>query len=228
MQATTLKYPGGFTSAQTIRREIAHEISQLEIAVAAGAPAKPELAAFLADAAAKTPGYAGPVLPATQAVVSNGGSVPVKNSAGTVTKTGTATVAANAVTGVALGATTAIVDNAGAATVRNSAGSKTAAATVAVAAGAVTNVNITASTTAIVDHNDTVPVKDAAGVVRASGATAEIVAGVPVSVRLAATASVAIIPTATKFPVGTVSGSGTFGTFTVVNGVITGIVLSAS
>lgn len=37
-----------------------------------------------------------------------------------------------------------------------------------------------------------------------------------------------IVTSTVKRPVGTVSGSGTFGTFTVANGVITGIVLSAS
>lgn len=51
------------------------------------------------------------VLPVTKAVVANGGNVTVKNSAGTVTKTGVATVAANAVTGVALAATEAIVSS---------------------------------------------------------------------------------------------------------------------
>lgn len=53
-----------------------------------------------------------PALPATSAIVSNGGSVTVKNSAGGISKTGTATVAANAVTDVKLAATSTIVDNA--------------------------------------------------------------------------------------------------------------------
>lgn len=52
-----------------------------------------------------------PSLPATSAVVSNAGNVTVKNSAGGVSKTGTATVAANAVTDVKLPATTAMVEN---------------------------------------------------------------------------------------------------------------------
>lgn len=74
MQATDLKFPGGFTSAQTIRREVAHEISQLEISAAAGSPVSGDLAAFLLDAATKTPGYtapAPPTPPATEAVVKN-------------------------------------------------------------------------------------------------------------------------------------------------------------
>lgn len=37
-----------------------------------------------------------------------------------------------------------------------------------------------------------------------------------------------LLTTATKYPVGTVTGSGTFGTFTIAGGAITGIVLSAS
>ena len=38
----------------------------------------------------------------------------------------------------------------------------------------------------------------------------------------------ALVTNTVKIPVGTVTGEGTFGTFTVVNGVVTSIVLSAS
>lgn len=69
MQVTSLLYPGR-APAQLIRRQVAAEISALEIADASGTP-DPSFAAFLADAASKTPGYAGPTLPATQAVVSD-------------------------------------------------------------------------------------------------------------------------------------------------------------
>lgn len=103
MQVTTLKFPGGFTSAQTIRREVAHEISQLEISAAAGSPADPALAAFLLDAAQKTPGYVAPALPATQAIVSNG----VKVNAVSVTGTGnfaTFTVVSGVITAIVLSA----------------------------------------------------------------------------------------------------------------------------
>lgn len=79
MQAADLKFPGGFTSAQTIRRELAHAISQLEIAKGYGAPDKPELAAFLLDAAQKTPGYVAPTLTATQTILSHDESVTVQD-----------------------------------------------------------------------------------------------------------------------------------------------------
>lgn len=64
------------------------------------------------EAFATAAGIAATPLPATQALVGNGASLPVKNSAGNETKTGTATVAANAITGIALAATVALVDNA--------------------------------------------------------------------------------------------------------------------
>lgn len=102
MQATDLKFPGDYTHGKTIRREVAHVISQLEIA-AANSTVPADFSAFLADAAAKTPGYTGPVLPATQAVISNG----VKLSGWTVTGTGTfftPTIVAGVCTGGVLSA----------------------------------------------------------------------------------------------------------------------------
>lgn len=61
MQASTLKFPGDSPLAETIRREVARVISQLEIAEDAGATIGPEFADFLADAATKCPGYTAPV-----------------------------------------------------------------------------------------------------------------------------------------------------------------------
>lgn len=87
MQVTTLKFPGGFTHAKTIRREVAHTISQLEDADAYGTP-DPSFAAFLLDAAQKTPGYVAPVLPATQTVVSTGQAVTVGGATYTFTVAG--------------------------------------------------------------------------------------------------------------------------------------------
>lgn len=125
-------------------------------------------------------------LPATSAVVANGGNVNVKNSAGTVTKVGVATVATSAITGVALAATEAIVTNAAATVVvQNSAGAAiTSAGVAAVAAGALSNVKLPAT--------------------------------------------IAAVTTATKYNAVSVTGTGNFATFTVANGVITAIVLSAS
>lgn len=127
---------------------------------------------------------AAPVDP-LKAVVSNGGNVSVKNSAGTITKVGVATVGASAITGVALPAASAIVDNAASVIAQNSGGGQiTASAVASVAAGVVSNVRLPAT---------------AFGVAHGS-----------------------------KVAVGNVTGTGTFGTFTVAGGVITGIVLSAS
>lgn len=110
MQASDLLYPGYTGPNERIRRDVAFAISKLESAKGLGAPDKPAFALFLADAATKTPGYAGPILPATQAVVADGATVPVKNSAGTaVPGTAVATVAANVVTAVKLPATVATV-----------------------------------------------------------------------------------------------------------------------
>lgn len=103
MQPTDLKFPGDFTHGKTIRREVAHTISQVQIAVQQGATVDPTFAAFLADAATKTPGYTAPALPATQAVVANGAKV----NAVSVTGTGnfaTFTVANGVITAIALSA----------------------------------------------------------------------------------------------------------------------------
>jgi hypothetical protein len=55
---------------------------------------------------------AGPVLPATQVIVSNGGTVNVENSAGALDSPATAVVAGGALTGVNLGSTKTILTNA--------------------------------------------------------------------------------------------------------------------
>lgn len=227
MQATDLKFPGGYTHAKTIRREVAHTISQLEDAENYGTP-DPAFAAFLADAAAKTPGYAGPVLPATQVVVADAQTVNVENSAGNLDSAGVATVTAGVLTGVKLAATKTILTQGDAVTIRDSSGAPSLAGTANVAAGVVTNVNITASTAAITQHADVVPIKDVDGTALATSPTIEVVAGQVVAVRLSPTSATALVANTLKKPVGTVTGTGTFGTFTVVNGVITGIVLSAS
>jgi hypothetical protein len=111
MQVTTLKNPGDSPLAQTVRKEVARVISQLEDADVTGTPS-PLFAAFLADAATLTPGYAGPIAGGTNAVVANGGTVNVENSAGALDSPATATVAAGVLTGVKLAATKTILTNA--------------------------------------------------------------------------------------------------------------------
>lgn len=108
MQVTTLKNPGSSPLAQTIRKEVARVISQLEDADVTGTP-EPLFAAFLSDAASKTPGYAGPTLPTTSVVVADGATVNVENSAGALDSPATAVVAAGVLTSVKLAATKTIV-----------------------------------------------------------------------------------------------------------------------
>lgn len=108
MQPTDLKFPGDFTHGKTIRREVAHTISQVQIAVQQGAPVDSHFADFLADAAAKTPGFV-PVGSPTAAVVSNGGTVNVENSVGNLDSPATAVVAAGVLNGVRLDATKTIL-----------------------------------------------------------------------------------------------------------------------
>jgi hypothetical protein len=93
-------------------------------------------------------------LPATSAVLANGATVSLRNSAAGDAHPGTAVVAANAVTGINItAATTAFVDNADAVSVRNSAGTDPHPGTAVVAAGLITGVNL-AATVAMVDTGD--------------------------------------------------------------------------
>lgn len=100
MQATTLKNPGDSPLTQTIRKEVARVISQLEDAAVYGTP-DPKFAEFLRDAATKTPGYAAPALPATQQLIANAQVVTGVTVTGTGT-TATFTVAGGKITGIAL------------------------------------------------------------------------------------------------------------------------------
>lgn len=153
---------------------------------ATAARAEVKAAADAAIVAATAIGGSAAPLPATQAIVTDAGTAPVKNSAGVaVPGTSTYTVAANAVTGVNLPATVAPVANAATVVVQNSAGTVVAGTHAAtVAAGALSNV------------------------------------------KLAAT--IATVANGVKVNATSVTGTGNFATFTVANGVITAIVLSAS
>lgn len=101
MRIDELKNPGTYSGGQRLRAVIAHAISFAETVqryrVGGGtSPTAKAIADLLADAAAKTPGYA-PVLPSNQAVVTNGqvltvtgGTVTLSVVAGVVTATYTA------------------------------------------------------------------------------------------------------------------------------------------
>ena len=187
MQDYNLLNPGFVQNTQKLRREVAYAISQVQLHP--GLPNGKALADFLSHSATVTPGYTGPVLPATQAVVSHGGTVVVKdadNSPSAVN--GTYTVSANAVVDVtlALGTTGLARDG----------------QTVSVVAGATAgNTPVTGTHLFKVDL----------GVVRCKLD--------PV---------IAPLANGVKVPCGTITGSGSFFTPTIVNGVITGGVLSAS
>lgn len=130
-------------------------------------------------------------LPATQAIVDNGGTVPVRNSAGADSHNATAVVAAGELSGVNLAATVAMVDNSDAITVQNSAGAAVAGTHAAtVAAGVLSNVRL-AATVAPVVNSAAVTVLPAAGTTPAQGgATAVVAAGALTGVRLPATSAV--------------------------------------
>lgn len=86
MRDATLLKPGTLSTSNRLRREVAYAISQVEVAKANGATGEgAQLSAFLQDAAAKTPGYAGPVLPGNQAIVNNGALIPATGTGTTVT-----------------------------------------------------------------------------------------------------------------------------------------------
>lgn len=166
-------------------------------------------------------------LPATSAVVANGGTVNVENSAGALDSPATAVVAANVLTSVKLGSTKTILTQGDTVTITDSNGTPASTGTATVAAGVVTNVAITSPTSAIAVHGDATTVQDVTGAtVATTGVTLVVAAGVLTGAKLGSAQQV--VANTVKRAVGTVSGSGTFGTFTVVNGVITGIVLSAS
>lgn len=117
---------------------------------------------------------------------------------------------------VANGATVAVV---------NSASADSHNATATVAGATLTNVKL-AATVAFVDNTDIVTMQNSAGAAVAGTHTATVTAGVLSNVKLAST--VAPVVSGVKVNAGTVTGTGNFATITVVAGVITGIVLSAS
>lgn len=113
--------------------------------------AETALATPVLDAAAAALLVAGASgIPATSAIVANGATVNVENSAGNLDSPAVATVAAGAVTNVRLAATKTITTTADAVTVQNSAGTAipgTHPATVAV--GVLSNVKLAATVAAV-------------------------------------------------------------------------------
>lgn len=90
MRIENLKNPGTYSGGQSLRARVAHAISFAETvnrgrSGSAVSPTAKAIADFLTDAASKTPGYTGPVLPDNQAIVTSGAELAV--TGGTVTLT---------------------------------------------------------------------------------------------------------------------------------------------
>lgn len=135
-------------------------------------------------------------------------------------------LAACGIGGGVLSPTQSVVANGSTSTVQTNAGTITFTGTYAVAGGSVTAITLPASTT-MLQHNATLNVINSAGTSVAGTHQIKVAAGGnPQNVTLAST--VAPLVSGVKINAGTVSGSGNFATPTIVNGVITGIVLSAS
>ena len=164
-------------------------------------------------------------LPATSAVVANGATVNVENSAGALDSPATAVVADGVLTGVNLAATKTIVTHASTYSVKNSAGSKTVVGTATVAAGVLTGLACPANEAIVADGGASV-VQNSAGTTIPGTHPRAVSLGVENNVKLAST--VGVVVNGVKQSGWTVTGSGTFFTPTIVAGVCTGGVLSAS
>lgn len=126
----------------------------------------------------------------------------------------------------ALGPTQAIVTDAQSVSVRTRNGTITATSVANVSGGSLGTITLPTQTTLVV-NNDSMPVQNSAGTAVAGTHPATVGAnGGVTAVKLAST--VAPVVSGVKINAGTVTGSGNFATITVANGVITGIVLSAS
>lgn len=126
----------------------------------------------------------GATLPATNAVVSNAGTIPVQNSAGAAIGSGTLTVSANEPSNIRLPATIAGIANGAAVTIQNSAGAAVAGThSATVASGVISNVKLAATIAPVANGSQNIT--DAAG--KASTATRTIAAGAITTTVLAAT-----------------------------------------
>lgn len=157
----------------------------------------------------------------TGASIANGQTVAVRNSAGADSHNSTAVVAGSSLTGTNLAATVAMVDNADAVNIQNSAGAAAGAAGAAqVSAGVMGSVRLPA-TSAVTTNGGAVSVRNSAGADAHAG-TAVVSAGVLTGANLAAT--VALVDNGDAVPA---TGTGATATAVVVNGVLTGVTLTA-
>lgn len=136
-----------------------------------------------------------------------------------------ATAAATATTISTDNNTSAVVSQGAASIVTDNSGGPSVAATLTVTDGVLVRATMSVATDCITQHGNTAPVRNSQGTLIANG-TANVAAGAVVSYNMGTT--VAGVVNGVKQSGWTVTGSGTFFTPTVVNGVCTGGVLSAS
>ncbi|QIU92139.1 hypothetical protein [Yokenella regensburgei] len=167
-----------------------------------------------------------------QALVNNGSTVPVKNSSGSITDTGTLAISQSVITSVSLPSTSTIVKNSDANINILAATGSTQLATgqsAEVIGGVLTAVRMTATMT-VVKNNDSVPVTNSAAAAIANG-TATVTTNSITRVALPATIAAVSNNGAVSIPVttGVLISIGTATrtvTPTVAAGVLTGITIS--
>lgn len=163
-------------------------------------------------------------LPAGTGMLSNGAGCTVRNNSATSSLTGTTTVASGVITGVTLPATAAMISNNNTVSVMTSAGTVTGAAGTAYVDGNSTLGGIKLpTTTAPVPDGATIATANSAGVAVGASGTAVVSGGLMTGFKLPATTAPIVNGTAVTCTV-----TGTYVnkiTPTVVNGVLTGIVL---
>src|SRR5690606_16010548 len=171
-----------YSGGQDLRARVAHAISFAETVTRfrpAGttSPTAAQLAAFLADAAAKCPGYAGPPLPDTQVIVSDGAELPV----GDGSVDGTIEIADGELVGVNLPANAAVVVS----------GTEVAVggvpATLTVAGGELSPNATLDATNAVVKNSDAITIKNSAGATISAAGVATVAANAVSGVALPAT-----------------------------------------
>lgn len=208
-----------------VRRRAAAAISSIERT--GSAAQKQALTDFFSDAGVKAGGVPPVILPDDNARVDSFTQYPLLANLPPYTSLGvqlTAQIAGTTLSGFSLGGTGAYVQKNASLPVLNSAGASTSVnATVSVTLNAASDVKLPA-TAAILSNSGSVFVRNSAGGGQTATGTAVVASGVLTGINLAATT--AILASATKIVV-PVTGTFVNGlTATIVNGTITGVVLS--
>lgn len=206
---------------------IAHSAQQVESAAEALTLTNNQTTGLVANLTAAVAALLAIVSPtiATNATVSNGQSVSVVDGDGSPTGvTGSAAVANSVLGAVTISGTNAIVANAASVAVKDFGGTSVSAACVATVAGGVVTGVALPTNIGVLFNGASAVVSNSAGTQISAAAVPVITAGKVTRITLPSTQ--AGITSGTKVTA-TVTGSGTTGvTPTIVNGVVTGFVLS--